>query len=98
MPRPNKGGKSESGVVDITPEDVVFLNDEMGEPTRVQVTVRRNDSGRQRHGDAHRRVFGVDTVGVSATATAEVSPSNGMTCVKPFTIPDKWREPDGPGT
>ena len=27
MPRPDKGGKSESGVVDITPADVEFLND-----------------------------------------------------------------------
>ena len=98
MPRPNKGGKSESGVVDITPADVVFLNDEMGEPTRVQVTVRRNAQGGNAMATLIAGFFGVETVGVSATATAEVSPSNGMTCVKPFTIPDKWREPDGSWT
>src|SRR5687768_1667022 len=45
MPRPNKTGKVESGVVDITPADVEFLNDAMGEPTRVKVTVRRNAQG-----------------------------------------------------
>src|SRR5437867_592195 len=27
-----------------------------------------------------------------AGATAEASPANAMTCVKPFTIPDKWTE------
>jgi hypothetical protein len=31
-----------------------------------------------------------------ATATAEVSPANAMTCVKPFTIPDKWIENQTP--
>ena len=35
-------------------------------------------------------------VGIGATATAEVSPANAMTCVKPFTIPDKWRETQTP--
>jgi hypothetical protein len=38
------------------------------------------------------RYFGVATADISATATAEASPANAMTCVKPFTIPDKWRE------
>jgi len=32
------------------------------------------------------------TVDIVATATAEASPANSMTCVKPFTIPDKWIE------
>ena len=30
--------------------------------------------------------FGVPTVDIVATATAEASPANAMTCVKPFTI------------
>ena len=28
----------------------------------------------------------------SERATAQVSPANAMTCVKPFTIPDRWNE------
>jgi hypothetical protein len=36
--------------------------------------------------------FGMSTADVGATATAEASPANAMTCVKPFTIPDRWRE------
>ncbi len=86
------GFGNESGVVSVEPEDVEFLNDDMGEPTRVKVTVYRNAA----HGNAISTmiasIFRMDTAGVAATATAEVSPANGMTCVKPFTIPDKWRE------
>ena len=37
-------------------------------------------------------IFGIRTVDVSATATAEAAPANAMTCVKPFTIPDRWTE------
>jgi Flp pilus assembly protein TadG len=37
-------------------------------------------------------LFSVPTVDIAATATAEASPANAMTCVKPFTIPDKWQE------
>jgi Flp pilus assembly protein TadG len=92
MPRPNKGAKSETGVVDITPDDVEFLNDALGQSTQVKVTVRRNAEGGNAMATLIAGIFGVDAVGVSATATAEVSPANGMTCVKPFTIPDKWRE------
>ena len=33
---------------------------------------------------------------ITATATAEASPANAMTCVKPFTIPDKWIERQTP--
>jgi Flp pilus assembly protein TadG len=41
-------------------------------------------------------VFGRPTVDVTATATAEASPSNAATCVAPFTIPDKWIERQTP--
>ena len=41
-------------------------------------------------------MFGVPTVDLGAEATAEVSPANAMTCVKPFTIPDKWEEKQTP--
>jgi Flp pilus assembly protein TadG len=88
MPR----GPEEPGIVDIKASDVEFLPDDMGQMNRVKVTVYR----RADHGNPISTliagIFGMDTAGVAATATAEVSPANAMTCVKPFTIPDKWRE------
>jgi len=41
-------------------------------------------------------MFGIDTVDIGAVAVAEVSPANAMTCVKPFTVPDKWIEKQTP--
>ena len=38
------------------------------------------------------KYFGMPTADIAATATAEASPANAMTCVKPFTIPDRWIE------
>ena len=43
------------------------------------------------------RFFGVDTANTDAVATAEASPANAMTCVKPFAIPDKWIEKQDTG-
>jgi hypothetical protein len=89
-----------SADVTVGPADVVFLNDEIGEPNRVQVTVRRVGAGGT--GDAGgvdtliARFFKVDKVNIGAVATAEASPSNAMTCVKPFTIPDRWIERQTP--
>ena len=40
--------------------------------------------------------FGMASADIGAIATAEVSPANAMTCVKPFTIPDKWNEAQTP--
>jgi hypothetical protein len=41
-------------------------------------------------------MFGIDEVDMGAVATAEASPATAMTCVKPFTIPDKWNERQDP--
>jgi hypothetical protein len=41
-------------------------------------------------------IFGIDAMDLGADATAEASPANAMTCVKPFTIPDKWIERQTP--
>jgi hypothetical protein len=77
--------------VTVTPDDVEFLNDEAGEPTRVRVTVRRTVP------TLIAQVLQIlDSADISAVATAEVSPANAMTCVKPFTIPDKWIENQSP--
>src|SRR5207244_4809722 len=37
-------------------------------------------------------MVGISTVNVGAVATAQASPANAETCVKPFMIPDKWDE------
>lgn len=86
MPR----GAGDTGVVQVRPQDVEFLNDPGGAPTRVRVTVRRTVS------TLVARAIRVDSADIVATATAEVSPANAMTCVKPFTIPDKWIERQTP--
>jgi hypothetical protein len=42
-------------------------------------------------------VFGVNTVDVSATATAEAAPAGGINCLLPVAMPDRWHEAGGPG-
>ncbi len=82
--------------VSVRPEDVEFLNDPSGEPNRVKVTVYRQASRGNAFPTLVARYFGIATADISATATAEASDANAMTCVKPFTIPDKWREMQTP--
>jgi len=79
--------------VAITPADVEFPNDPVtGEPSRVKVTVRRTAATGNPVSTLIAQYFGISTADISATATAEASNANAMTCVKPFTIPDKWQE------
>jgi Flp pilus assembly protein TadG len=84
------GNKVMDGNVTITPDDIEFPLDAEGEPTRVRATVQRTVP------TLIAQYFGVATVNIGAVATAEVAPANAMTCVKPFTIPDKWREMQTP--
>jgi hypothetical protein len=79
----------------VLPEDVTFPNDPTGSPTRVKVAVYRNTERDNEIPTIFGRVFGVETVNISATATAEASPANAVTCVKPFMIPDRWEEATG---
>lgn len=82
--------------VSVTPGDVEFPNDPFGEPNRVRVTVyRRTDRGNP-VGTLVAAYFGMATADIAATATAEVSPANAATCVKPWAIPDKWDERQTP--
>jgi hypothetical protein len=82
--------------VSVTPADVVFLNDPAGAPNWVQVTVyRRADRGNPVP-TLVARYFGVATADIAATATAEASPANAATCVKPWAVPDKWSEVQNP--
>ena len=75
------------GNVAITAADVTFPVGAGGQSDRVQVWVRRTGVPTLL-GD----LFNVPTFDITATATAEAAPANAMTCVKPFTIPDKWVE------
>jgi Flp pilus assembly protein TadG len=43
------------------------------------------------------RVFGVNTVDITADATAWASPAGGINCLLPVTVPDRWYEAGGPG-
>jgi hypothetical protein len=79
------------GDVAITPADVTFPAGTGGQFDRVQVTVRKNNIP-----TLIGNVFKVPYFDILATATAEASAANAMTCVKPFTIPDKWVEKQDP--
>src|SRR5262245_6679418 len=83
----------------VLPGDVTFPVGPTGN-NRVQVNVFRTDAqGRETPGPVPTlmgRMFGVATGNIAATATAEASPADAMTCVKPFMIPDKWEEVQTP--
>jgi Flp pilus assembly protein TadG len=85
-----------AGSVSVNPEDVEFPNDPSGEPNRVKVTVRRTAARGNPVSTMIAKYFGTASADVGATATAEVSQANAMTCVKPFTVPDRWQEVGSP--
>jgi Putative Flp pilus-assembly TadE/G-like len=82
--------------VSIDPPDVTFPNDPFGQPTRVKVWVYRTTARKNPVQTLMGKLFGLNTVDIGATATAEAAPANAETCVKPFTLPDKWIEVDNP--
>jgi Flp pilus assembly protein TadG len=85
-----------AGAVSVNADDVEFPLDPDGQPTRVKVTVRRTASRGNAVSTLIAKYFGTSSADVGATATAEVSQANAMTCVKPFTVPDRWREVGSP--
>jgi Flp pilus assembly protein TadG len=85
-----------SNEVSVEPGDVTFEADPFGEMNRVKVNVFRTAGRGNPLTLLIARYFGMETSDISATATAEASRASGMTCVKPFTIPDKWREVGDP--
>jgi Flp pilus assembly protein TadG len=86
-----------SRVVAVAPTDVEFpLDPATGEANRVKVTVYRTAARGNSVATLIAQYFGTSAVDIGATATAEAAPANGMTCVKPFTIPDKWIEKQTP--
>jgi Putative Flp pilus-assembly TadE/G-like len=85
-----------NGVVSVLPSDVTFPNDPFGQPDRVRVDVYRTAGRTNPVTTLLGSLLGLSTIDIAATATAEASPAGGMTCVKPFIIPDKWKENSDP--
>src|SRR5580765_655485 len=83
--------------VSVQPGDVTFPTSPAGVNNRVRVHVYRTSARQNPLQTLMGRFFGVNTANMDAVATAEASPANAMTCVKPFTIPDKWIEKQDPG-
>jgi Flp pilus assembly protein TadG len=81
-----------SQTVSVTPADVTFPLDPQGLADRVQVTVYRTAARSNPLPTFVGTFFGVPTANMQATATAEASPANAATCVKPWAVPDKWIE------
>jgi len=79
----------------VLPSDVTFPNDPLGQPTRVAVSVFRTLVRENAIPTLIGPIFGVPTVDIGASATAEASQANAATCVKPFMIPDRWTESSG---
>ena len=82
--------------VDVETTDVTFPVGPAGISNRVKVDVFRTAGRDNPVATLIGGFFGVSNVDIAATATAEASPSNAMTCVKPFTIPDRWVERGDP--
>jgi hypothetical protein len=84
------------GNVSVKNGDVTFPLGPTGLNNRVQVTVYRTKARGNPVPTLIGGIFGVKTVDIMATATAEASPAGAETCVMPFTIPDKWTEKQTP--
>src|SRR5918993_1105264 len=82
--------------VAVEPPDVTFPLGSGGAANRVRVNVFRTGGRENPVPTLIGPVFGVPTVDIRATATAEASPANAITCVRPFTIPDRWTENTNP--
>jgi Putative Flp pilus-assembly TadE/G-like len=78
--------------VSVQSGDVTFPVAPTGLSNRVQVNVFRTANRDNPVATLIGSIFGVNTVDIGATATAEASPASAATCVKPFTIPDRWKE------
>ena len=93
-----KGNDVMGADVAVDPNDITFPLDEAGTANRVKVDVFRTSARGNPVSTLIAQFFGASmkTANIAATATAEASPANGMTCVKPFTIPDKWTEKQTP--
>ena len=77
----------------LLPADVTFpFNEQTGLSDLVEVSVYRNTARENPVSTLVAKIFGMDTVDVSATATAWAAPADSAMCVLPLTIPDRWLE------
>ena len=97
--------KVAGSAVSVRTSDVTFPLSPSGLANRTRVDVYRTAGRTNAVPTFFGSMLGRNTVDILATATAEASPANAMTCVKPFMIPDKWIErvdeqgnPSGPWT
>ena len=81
--------------VAVEPADVTFPAAPEGE-AHVKVAVFRTDGRDNPLSTFIAAVFGMGSADVQADATARTARANAMTCVRPFTIPDKWDENQDP--
>ena len=84
------------GAVSVQPTDVTFPLDPYGQAHEVRVDVFRTSGRSNAVKTLIGPLFNIPTVDIAATATAQAAPASGMTCVKPFIIPDKWQEHNVP--
>lgn len=82
--------------VAVEPADITFPVAPSGEANRVRLTVHRTAARSNPLTTFISAVFNNNLVDIVATATAEAAPANAMTCVRPFTIPDRWQENQDP--
>lgn len=78
--------------VSVQSGDVTFPLGPTGLANRVKVEVFRTSTRSNPVSTLIGPIFGINNVDIWATATAEASPANAMSCVKPFMIPDRWVE------
>jgi hypothetical protein len=83
--------------VSIGSSDVTFPVAPSGSSDRVQVTVYRTGERGSAVSTMIAGLFGVTSVNIVATATAEAVLANSESCVKPWALPDRWTEKQTPG-
>ena len=87
--------------VDMSAADVTFPLSPAGLNNRVRVQVRRTAASGACSGCSGAvptllgGIFGVSSVDINASATAEAAPTGSVQCAKPFIIPDRWIEQTG---
>jgi hypothetical protein len=84
------------GDVSVLPSDVTFPVDPSGQANEVKVNVFRTIGRGNPVATLIGPLLGIPTIDIAASATAQAAPAGGMTCVKPFIIPDKWDENTNP--
>jgi Flp pilus assembly protein TadG len=85
-----------NGDVAVEPDDVTFPAGPGGQNNRVRVQVYRTSERSNPLSTFIAGIFGSYTADVTAAAVAHAAPANAMTCVRPFTIPDRWTEHNAP--